>query len=198
MEFQKILRLRGQGMQSMYALRDIMKNTLFSTANVRFLGVENVRIWGWQISAWQMSHIHLRIFPFSGRSLSAVFIFVKKDCRSLHIIRNTQLKVSSTGFNLEIANSREIVDAAHGELDRHTDFNSCHQPGLLSSHQMSFLRSLIFELDHQQDSISSRLHTVYSPSPRLKISTSKMISSSQFYLVVSRLYNLLMLRVLSG
>ena len=47
MEFQKILRLRGQGMQSMYALRDIMKNTLFSTANVRFLGVENVRIWGW-------------------------------------------------------------------------------------------------------------------------------------------------------
>ena len=154
--------------------------------------------WGWQISAWQMSHIHLRIFPFSGCSLSAVFIFVKKDCRSLHIIRNTQLKVSSTGFNLEIANSREIVDAAHGELDRHTDFNSCHQPGLLSSHQMSFLRSLIFELDHQQDSISSRLHTVYSPSPRLKISTSKMISSSQFYLVVSRLYNLLMLRVLSG
>ena len=63
--------------------------------------------------------------------------------------------MSSTGFNLEIANSREIVDAAHGELVRHTDFTSCHQPGLLSSHQMSFLGSLI--LDHDQDSKSAQL-----------------------------------------
>ena len=63
-------------------------------------------------------------------------------------------QVSSTGFNLETANSREIVDAAHGELVRHTDFTSCHQPGPLSSHQMSFLRSLIF--GHHQDSISSQ------------------------------------------
>ena len=80
---------------------------------------------------WQMSHIHLLIFPFTGCFLSAVFMFVKKK---VHIDRNTPLKVSSTGFNLEIANSREIVDAAHGELVRHTDFTSCHQPGLLSSH----------------------------------------------------------------
>ena len=63
--------------------------------------------------------------------------------------------MSSTGFNLEIENSREIVDAAHGELVRHTDFTSYHQPGLLSSHQMSFLGSLI--LDHDQDSKSAQL-----------------------------------------
>ena len=111
-------------------------------ANDRYMGVANV--------SYSPAHISLyRLF------LICCLHICKKDCRSLHIERRTPLKVSSTGFNLEIANSREIVDAAHGELVRLTDFTSCHQPGLLSSHQMSFLRSLIF--DHHQDSISSQL-----------------------------------------
>ena len=62
-------------MQSMYVLGDIMKNTLFSMANVRFLGVANVRL-------ANVSHSPAHIF-FNRLFLSAyllicfIFIFVK-------------------------------------------------------------------------------------------------------------------------
>ena len=66
-------------MLSMYVLRDIMKNTLLSTANVRFLGVVNI---------WLANVSHSPAHTFFNRLfLICCLHILKKDCRCLHIER---------------------------------------------------------------------------------------------------------------
>ena len=92
-------------MQSMYVLRDIMKNALFSTANVRFLGVANVSHSPTHISFYRLFLICcLHICKKKKRKTVATFILNVTHhwkCHRLGLTWKLPIRVKSWMLHME-------------------------------------------------------------------------------------------------